>query len=52
MGIRMDYNVFILTRIREEVHKGKALNRHSRCGRLDGGIYYRPGIDLGARSAL
>jgi RND superfamily putative drug exporter len=27
MGIGMDYNVFILTRIREEVHKGKALNR-------------------------
>ena len=26
MGIGMDYNVFILTRIREEVHKGKALN--------------------------
>ena len=24
MGIGMDYNVFILTRIREEVHKGKA----------------------------
>ncbi|MEI6797562.1 MAG: MMPL family transporter, partial [Methanomassiliicoccales archaeon] len=23
MGIGMDYNVFILTRIREEVHKGK-----------------------------
>ena len=27
MGIGMDYNVFILTRIREEVHKGKELNR-------------------------
>ncbi len=26
MGIGMDYNVFILTRIREEVHKGKAFN--------------------------
>jgi RND superfamily putative drug exporter len=26
MGIGMDYNVFILTRIREEVHKGKELN--------------------------
>jgi putative drug exporter of the RND superfamily len=26
MGIGMDYNVFILTRIREEVHKGKGLN--------------------------
>jgi RND superfamily putative drug exporter len=25
MGIGMDYNVFILTRIREEVHKGKAI---------------------------
>ena len=23
MGIGMDYNVFILTRIREEIHKGK-----------------------------
>jgi RND superfamily putative drug exporter len=27
MGIGMDYNVFILTRIREEVHKGKGLNQ-------------------------
>jgi RND superfamily putative drug exporter len=27
MGIGMDYNVFILTRIREEVHKGKELNQ-------------------------
>ncbi|MCU0861536.1 MAG: MMPL family transporter [Methanomassiliicoccales archaeon] len=26
MGIGMDYNVFILTRIREEVHKGKKQN--------------------------
>ncbi len=26
MGIGMDYNVFILTRIREEVHKGKDTN--------------------------
>jgi RND superfamily putative drug exporter len=26
MGIGMDYNVFILTRIREEVHKGKEYN--------------------------
>ncbi len=26
MGIGMDYNVFILTRIREEVHKGKSTN--------------------------
>ena len=26
MGIGMDYNVFILTRIREEVHKGKETN--------------------------
>ncbi|MEM0448342.1 MAG: MMPL family transporter [Methanomassiliicoccales archaeon] len=26
MGIGMDYNVFILTRIREEVHKGKGQN--------------------------
>jgi RND superfamily putative drug exporter len=26
MGIGMDYNVFILTRIREEVHKGKDYN--------------------------
>ncbi len=26
MGIGMDYNVFILTRIREEVHKGKGTN--------------------------
>ncbi len=26
MGIGMDYNVFILTRIREEVHKGKNTN--------------------------
>jgi RND superfamily putative drug exporter len=26
MGIGMDYNVFILTSIREEVHKGKELN--------------------------
>jgi RND superfamily putative drug exporter len=24
MGIGMDYNVFILTRIREEIHKGKS----------------------------
>jgi RND superfamily putative drug exporter len=27
MGIGMDYNVFILTRIREEVHKGKEIKR-------------------------
>jgi uncharacterized membrane protein YdfJ with MMPL/SSD domain len=27
MGIGMDYNVFILTRIREEVHKGKAIKQ-------------------------
>jgi RND superfamily putative drug exporter len=27
MGIGMDYNVFILTRIREEVHKGKDTNQ-------------------------
>jgi len=27
MGIGMDYNVFILTRIREEVHKGKEIKQ-------------------------
>ncbi len=53
MGIGMDYNVFILTRIREEIHKGKS-DRDAIVESLDwtGGIITALAVIMGSAFAL
>ena len=53
MGIGMDYNVFILTRIREEKHKGKS-NREAIVESLDwtGGIITALAIIMGSAFSM
>ncbi|UCE81462.1 MAG: MMPL family transporter [Methanobacteriota archaeon] len=53
MGIGMDYNVFILTRIREEKHKGKS-NRDAIVDSLDwtGGIITALAIIMGSAFSM
>lgn len=53
MGIGMDYNVFILTRIREEIHKGKS-DRDAIVESLDwtGGIITALAIIMGSAFAM
>ena len=53
MGIGMDYNIFILTRIREEIHKGKS-DRDAIVESLDwtGGIITALAIIMGAAFSM
>jgi RND superfamily putative drug exporter len=53
MGIGMDYNIFILTRIREEIHKGKS-NRDAIIESLDwtGGIITALALIMGSAFAM
>ena len=53
MGIGMDYNVFILTRIREEIHKGKS-NKDAIVESLDwtGGIITALAIIMGSAFSM
>jgi len=53
MGIGMDYNIFILTRIREEIHKGKS-NRDAIVESLDwtGGIITALALIMGSAFAM
>jgi len=53
MGIGMDYNVFILTRIREEIHKGKS-NKDAIVESLDwtGGIITALAVIMGSAFSM